>query len=117
MAVFRLTRKSLGAILIKRTVFFFLALCFLNLFLYGIGTRQEFMDSTQLLLLYLSLITGFFLAAGSLYGFFLQLWRIFHEKSSPLLKGAGMYLGLFLVGMGVALFAVFIIVFAKGNAD
>jgi hypothetical protein len=116
MAVFRLQRKPLGAILIKRAVFFFLALCFLTLFLYAIGTGHEFMDTTQLLLLRLSMITGFFLAAASIYGFFLQLWLVFHEKNDRLLRGAGMYLGLSLAGIAVALFAVFIIVFAKGNA-
>jgi hypothetical protein len=117
MAAFRLQRKSLGAILIKRAVFFSLALCFLNLFLYGIGTRQEFMDTTQLLLLRLSMVTGFFLAAGSIYGFFLQLWLVFHEKNNRLLRDAGMYLGLSLAGIAAALFAVLIIVFAKGNAS
>jgi hypothetical protein len=116
MAVFRLRKKSLGAILIKRTVFLFLVLCFLSLFLYAIGTRQEFMDTTQLLLLRLSMFTGFFLAAAAIYGFLLQLWLVFHEKNDRLLRDAGMYLGLSLAGIAAALFAVFIIVFAKGNA-
>ena len=52
---------------------FFLIMCLLACFLYFFGTRQEFADETQFLLLKLAAITGSLLLISSVYGFILNL--------------------------------------------
>jgi hypothetical protein len=113
---FRLEKKPVIAILIKRAILFFFFLCALTAFLYGIGTAQEFMDRTQLLLLRLSIVFGLSLAAGSLYGIALNCWFVFHDRKRRFVAGAGLYLLLGLFGAAIATLAAFIIVAAGGNS-
>jgi hypothetical protein len=104
-----------GAALIRGAVFFFAALAVLVLFLYGIGTRQVFMDTTQLFLLRLAMVIGILLAASAVYGVFLQLWLVFHRKQYRFFGGLCVYLALALAGIGLALLGGFITVIAGGN--
>jgi hypothetical protein len=107
-------KKPLRFILAERAVFFFFSLCIFSLFLYGIGTAQAFMDSTQLFLLRLSLFMGLFLAASSFLGFVLELWRGIVSKRRRFFAAA-LYLLFCLSGLAAAVLASFITVTAGGN--
>jgi hypothetical protein len=115
MKISRPKKKPIIVILVKRTVFFFLTMCFLTLFLYGIGTAQEFMDITQLLLLHLAMLLGIFLAAASVYGMILDFWLVFHNRKFRYLYGAGAYLFLGLFGVLITVLTAFIMAAAEGN--
>jgi hypothetical protein len=108
-------KKPIIAILVKRTVCFFFALCFLTVFLYGIGTAQEFMDVTQLFLLRLSVVLGLFQAVGSIYGLILDLWFVFHDRKFRFLKGAVVYSILGVLGVLTAALGTFMVVVSGGS--
>jgi hypothetical protein len=107
--------KPIIAILVKRAILFVLFLCVLTMFLYGIGTVQEFMDRTQLMLLRLSVIFGLSLAVGSIYGIALNCWLVFHNRNYRFFTGAGLYIVFGLFGALIATLAAFIIVATGGN--
>jgi hypothetical protein len=107
--------KPIIALLVKRTVLFFFAICVLTFFLYGIGIRQGFMDMTQFRLLRLSIIFGLFLGVGSFYGIALDVWLITRQKKLTYLTGVGMYVLMSLLGFAAAAIAAFILVVAEGN--
>jgi nitrate/nitrite transporter NarK len=113
--IFRPEKKPIIAILVKRTVFFFFILCVLTVFLYGIGTAQEFMDITQMFLLRVSVVLGLFQAVGSIYGLLLDLWFIFHDRKYRFLKDALMYSVLGILGVFVAAAGTFIVVVSGGS--
>jgi hypothetical protein len=115
MRISRPEKKTVIEILVKRTVIFFLGMCFLTIFLYGVGTAQGFMDITQLLILRLIIIFGLFLGVGSVYGIFLTLWLSRKGLKIRYIGGIGGYLFLGLFGILAALIAVFIVVTAGGN--
>jgi hypothetical protein len=115
MPFFQPEKKPIIAILVKRAILFFFFLCALTVFLYGIGTAQEFMDRTQLLLLRLSVVFGLSLAVGSVYGIALNFWFVFHDRKYRFFTGAGMYIALGAFGAAVATLAAFVIVAAGGN--
>jgi hypothetical protein len=115
MPVIRPEKKPVIAILVKRAILFFFFLCALTVFLYGIGTVQEFMDRTQLMLLGLSVLFGLSLAVGSIYGIALNFWLIFHNRRYRFFGGAGLYIVLGLFGAAIAALAAFIIVASGGN--
>ncbi|WP_010255534.1 hypothetical protein [Treponema primitia] len=115
MPASRPLKKPFIAILVKRAVLFFFLLSLLVVYLYGIGTAQEFMDRTQLLLLRLSVILGLSLAVSSIYGIILNVWIIVHDRKYRLLGGAGLYIALGIFGAVIATLAAFIIVAAGGN--
>ncbi|MDR3335394.1 MAG: hypothetical protein LBT13_11010 [Treponema sp.] len=114
MKIVRPEKKPMSAILIKQVVSFCLGMCVLTLFLYGIGTAQEFMDKTQLILLRLTSILGLFLGAGSLYGILVNCRLLFRGKVRYI-GGIGVYMMLGLFGMAVAAVSVFLVVVAGGN--
>jgi hypothetical protein len=116
MPYFRPEKKPVIAVLVKRAILFFFFLCALTVFLYGVGTAQEFMDRTQLLLLRLSVVFGLSLAVGSLYGIVLNCWFGFHDRKYRFFAGAGTYIALGLFGVAIATLAAFIIVAAGGNS-
>jgi hypothetical protein len=116
MSIFRPEKKPIIAILVKRAILFFFFLCALTVFIYGIGTAQEFMDRTQLMLLRLSVIFGLSLAVGSIYGIALNCWLVFHDRKYRFFTGAGAYIVLGLFGAVIATLAAFIIVAAGGNS-
>jgi hypothetical protein len=113
--VSRPKRKSILVILVKRTVLFFFTLCIFTVFLYGIGTIQGFMDTTQQLMLHLAIILGFSLAVGSIYGILLDFWFIFHEKKRSFFWGIGGYISMGLFGALIAAAATFIVTISRGN--
>jgi hypothetical protein len=115
MGIFRPQKKSILVLLVKRTVFFFFTMCVFTVFLYGIGTIQEFMDTTQQIMLRLSIILGFSLAVGSIYGILLDLWVFFYERNRRFLWGIGGYIGMGLFGAAIAAVATFIVVVSRGN--
>ncbi|AEF83551.1 hypothetical protein TREPR_2419 [Treponema primitia ZAS-2] len=111
----RPSKKTIIAILVKRTTLFFFLLCILAVYLYVIGTAQEFMDGTQLLLLRASVILGLSLGMASIYGIALNIWLIFHHKKYRFLGSTGLYIALALFGLAAATAAAFIIVLSGGN--
>jgi hypothetical protein len=111
----RPVKKPIIVILVRRAVLFFFFLCVLVVYFYGIGTAQEFMDRTQLLLLRLSVILGLSLAISSLYGTVLNVWLIVHKRKYRFLGAAGLYLVLGIFGIAIATLAAFIMVAAGGN--
>jgi hypothetical protein len=115
MGISRPKKKSILVILVKRTVLFFFTMCVFTVFLYGIGTIQEFMDTTQQLMLRLAIVLGFSLAVGSIYGILLDLWFIFHEKNRSFLWGIGGYISMGLFGSLIAAAATFIVTISGGN--
>jgi hypothetical protein len=115
MSGFQPEKKPVIAILVKRAILFFFFLCALTVFLYGIGTSQEFMDRTQLMLLRLSVVFGLSLAVGSIYGIALNVWLVFHDHKYRFFGGAGLYIVLGLFGAVIATLASFIIVASGGN--
>jgi hypothetical protein len=115
MPASRPLKKPFIAILVKRAILFFFFLCVLVVYLYSIGTAQEFMDRTQVLLLRLSVILGLSLGVGSIYGIILNVWLSFHDKKYRFLGGVGLYIILGICGAAVATVAAFIMVAAGGN--
>ncbi|MDR2536179.1 MAG: hypothetical protein LBD29_09140 [Treponema sp.] len=107
-------KKSVLAILVKRTVSFFFGVCVLMLFLYGIGTNQGFMDITQLMLLHWTVRIGLFLGTASVYGLLLDGWLMFHKKIRYL-RGFISYIISGVFGFAVAGGAAFILVLTVGN--
>jgi hypothetical protein len=116
MVSFRPENKPVIAILVKRAILFFFFLCALTVFLYGIGTAQEFMDRTQLMLLRLSVVFGLSLAVCSVYGIALNCYLVFYKRAYRFFTGAGIYIVLGLFGAAIATLAAFIIVAAGGNS-
>jgi hypothetical protein len=110
-----LTKKPVIAILVKRTVLFFFFLSLLTVFLYAIGTAQEFMDRTQLLLLRILVILGLCLAMDSFYGVILNIWFFIHNRKIRFFGSSGIYFITGALGAVMAIAAAFIIVASGGN--
>jgi hypothetical protein len=108
-------KKPVIAILVKRTVLFFFFLSVLTVFLYVIGTAQEFMDRTQLLLLRISVVLGLCLAMDSFYGVILNLWFLIHNRKIRFIGSSGIYFLTGILGALMAVAAAFIIVTSGGN--
>ncbi|MDR2759762.1 MAG: hypothetical protein LBB78_10335 [Spirochaetaceae bacterium] len=115
MGISRPKKKPILAILVKRTVFFFFTMCIFTVFLYGIGTIQGFMDTTQQIMLRLAIIMGFSLAVGSIYGILLDLWFIFLQGKYRFFWGIGGYIGMGVFGAVIAALATFIVAISGGN--
>jgi hypothetical protein len=94
---------------------FILLMTIITAFLYAIGTVQGFMDSTQLLLLRLSVIWGALLAAASFYGLVLDIILFVRVGKLRSLGGASVYLLLGITGLAVLTIALSIITMAAGN--
>ena len=109
-------KKPLVAILVKRTVFFFFSISLLTSFLYAVGTRQGFMEITQIILLRLLIIIGIFLSIGALYGGILDAGLIIFKGRRRYIMGIVSYLLLVIFGVAISLTASFILVLAGGNA-
>jgi hypothetical protein len=107
--------KPLVIMMMKRLALFALFMCLLTLFLYVIGTRQGFMDLTQLSLLRLASGLGIFLAALSLYGTVFEALMVFRRRQYRFLWGLGGYLLTGIFGAGITAFSSFISAAARGN--
>jgi hypothetical protein len=115
-----MNNKPIIALLVKRTVSFFFAICILAFFLYGIGTNQSFTDATQSRLLHLSVTFGLFLGVGSLYGIILDCILLVRGTNSVhetrrYESDIGIYIVMGLLGFAIAAGAAFILVVAEGN--
>jgi hypothetical protein len=99
----------------KRIVFFLAIMSSLSMFLYGIGTAQDFLESTQMLLLRLAAALGLLLSIGSTCGFSLDLGYTFIERSPRFLLGAFAYIFAAALGISVTLFSHGILVLVAGN--
>ena len=108
-------RKPLILLLVKRAVFFLMVMCALSFFLYGIGTSQDFLESTQFGLLRLSSVLGLLLAVGSGYGVVIDVFYTFASRSKIFIWGAVAYACSALLGAVVALLANGILVVVSGN--
>lgn len=107
--------KPLILLLVKRAVFFLTIVCALTVFLYGIGTAQDFLESTQLGLLRLSAVLGLLLAVGSVYGLILDVAYSIVSRLRRFLWGAAAYCASALFGIGVALLSNGVLVLIAGN--
>jgi hypothetical protein len=111
----QLSGSPLIFVLVRRLVVFFFVMSLLTIFLYVIGTGQEFMDNTQLLLLRIALFLGLFLSAGSIYGIALGLWRAIRCRKFRYIAGAGAYILSGIFGAALGALAAFIASAAEGN--
>jgi hypothetical protein len=107
--------ENILPLLVSRTVIFFSVMCLLTLLVYAAGTIQGFMDSTQLALLRLSTVLGFFLAVSSIFGIAVNLVRFFIYRNARYFLRAGIYLPLVLFGVITLLIAMSIITLSNGN--
>ena len=116
MNFFKVKNDKLLPILINRTAIFFFIMCLFTIILYVAGTYQNFIDSTQLSLLNLYVILGFFLITASFFGIILEFMRMIREKKNRYLLRAGGYLLLFVFGVISILAVLFIIALSEGNS-
>jgi hypothetical protein len=104
---------------------------FFSVFLYGVGTRQEFTDSTQILLIRLSVLFGLLLVCGAVYGFsinFVFFFRLRFRKTAArvyAIPGGGhfhffrnlwFYMILAALGLVIAMGMAFILALTGGNS-
>jgi hypothetical protein len=116
LKISRPAKKPLILLLVKRGVLFLGALCFLTGFLYALGTRQGFMDRTQILLLRLLAVLGVLLATGMVAGVITQAVFMVLYKKPVFLGDLAWFLFLGLTGLIAALGAAFILILAGGNS-
>ncbi|HCM26160.1 MAG: hypothetical protein A2Z99_11855 [Treponema sp. GWB1_62_6] len=109
-------RKPLIVLLVKRTAVFLLAVCALLVFIYAIGTAQDFLDSTQSFIIRGLSAIGLLLAVGSAYGFAIDIWIAVASRATRHLFGALSYLVLVFIGLGAAAFSAFLLSAIAGNA-
>ncbi|MDR1238639.1 MAG: hypothetical protein LBK27_00845 [Treponema sp.] len=109
-------KRRIFFILLRAAILFFFGLCLFSLFLYAAGTRQNFTDETQLLLLALSRNLGLALSISSVCGIGYCVWHIVRDSRFRLVVRAAAYLLLCLFGLAVEFLAAFIIAAAGGTA-
>lgn len=107
--------KPLLVLLVKRTSIFLFACCALVAYLYGVGTFQGFLDSTQLFLLDLLSTGGLLLGVSSVYGAVLAAWEIFGRKKPSYAAAVAGYAFLASCGAAFALFASFVLALSAGK--
>jgi hypothetical protein len=108
-------QKPLIVLMVKRVVFFLAIVCSLTAFLYGIGNAQDFLDSTQLVLLRLSATLGILLTVSAVFGMGIDIYFCIRGRSLRFLWGAFAYC--LIVGFGVfsAVFFNGVLVLVAGN--
>jgi hypothetical protein len=113
----RFSTEKLLPILVNRTVIFFFLMCLLALFLYMVGTFQEFIDSTQITLLKVYSVLGIFLTVTSVSGVIIYISRMIITRKAGYLLRAGGYLALTIFGAATVLAAIVIIAISGGNVS
>jgi hypothetical protein len=116
-------KKPFILTLLKGEAFLFFGVCLLSVFLYLAGTRQEFMDSTQLLLIRISVLSGAGSAFLSLCGMIADLVCLIRphrgRQGSPpriaCIRGIAGYLLPGLTGGLIAVLGTLITAAAGGN--
>jgi hypothetical protein len=108
-------KKPLIALLVKRTVLFFFFSSVMIILLYIVGTIQEFMESTQIILLRFLVIMSIFLAIGALYGGLLDAGFLIIKRQTQYLFGLFSYFLMIVIGIVISLIASFLLVLIGGN--
>ncbi|MDR2784413.1 MAG: hypothetical protein LBB83_00700 [Treponema sp.] len=123
-------RNPLILMLIRRGAIFFTLMGLFSVFLYGLGTLQEFTDPTQFMLIRLSIVFGLLLFCGAVYGFILNFAFFFRfrflKTAGPLYASPGsghfhffrnlwFYICLTILGLLIALSMAFILAITGGN--
>jgi hypothetical protein len=101
--------------LVKGGGLFFFFMSLFSVFLYGVGVRQEFMDSTQVMLLRICGLSALILGVLSLYGMALDIWFLIRTRALRFLAGIAAYCFAAFFGILLAGAAAFILVLAGGN--
>ncbi|GHV61168.1 hypothetical protein AGMMS49587_04600 [Spirochaetia bacterium] len=112
-------KKPIVLTLLKGAALFPFGVCLLSVFLYIAGTRQEFMDSTQLLLIHGAMLSGLLSAVLSFYGIIADLVYLISRRPSRLvyLWGIAGYLCLGLTGGLIAVLGTLLTAIAGGNVS
>ncbi|GHV81527.1 hypothetical protein AGMMS49991_00850 [Spirochaetia bacterium] len=92
-------------------------MCFLAVFLYGVGTRQQFTEPTQVLLLKIIGFTGIVLAFCALYGIILNIGFFFRGGGFLRVSYLWLYIAAVILGLVAASAAFFIIALTGGNSS
>jgi hypothetical protein len=115
-------KKPFVLVLLHGAALFSFGICLLSVFLYFAGTRQRFMDSTQLALIRLAMLSGIFSALLSLYGIITDLVCLFRARReqqgrprAAYIRGIAGYLFLGLAGALIAVLGTLIATAAGGN--
>jgi hypothetical protein len=93
--------------------FFFSSL--MIILLYVVGTIQEFMESTQLILLRFLMVMSIFLSIGALYGGLLDTGFFFAKRRKHFLWGIVLYFFMIIFGISISIVASFLLVLVGGN--
>ncbi len=116
MKLSRPPEKPLLVLLVKSAVFLLFILSFVTAALYGFGSAQNFLDSTQVLLLRILSVTSLLLVIGSAYGIVLDVGLVWKKRQGRYTLGLMVYLFLGLLGLGVTILTSFIGALMAGNA-
>jgi hypothetical protein len=108
-------RKQSIFTLFQGAALFFFGLCFFSLFLYAAGTRQDFTDAAQLLLLRLSRYLALALSVCSVWGIIYCLLPKIRDPRFRRVMNIAVYLLLCAFGFAVNLLTSFIIAASEGN--
>ncbi|MDR1411392.1 MAG: hypothetical protein LBI91_04225 [Spirochaetaceae bacterium] len=124
-------RNPLILMLVRRGVIFFALMGLFSVFFYGLGTRQEFTDPTQFMLIRLAIFFGALHFCGAVYGFvlnFVFLFRFrFRKKAGVIfaIPGSGrfhffrnlwFYINMALLSLLITLGMAFILAITGGNS-
>jgi hypothetical protein len=80
-----------------------------------VGTVQEFMESTQIILLRFLVVMSIFLSIGALHGSLLDAGFLIIKHRKQSILGMISYLMLIIFGVSISIFASFLLVLAGGN--
>ena len=110
-------KRPLIFLLVQRGVMFLSVLCAFTVFLYAAGTRQNFTDRSQFLLLNISMVLGIVLSIGVILGIVLDLYFFWthKDKAKHLIKDIIVYVFLGIFSVSTVLIATFILVTTRGN--
>jgi hypothetical protein len=108
-------RKWIIPFIAKRGTFFFLLMELFAIFLYGVGTAQEFTDAGQLMLLSLIRSLGFCLVISAVFALIANIILCSHRVSFRFALGLILYLAVSIFGNLAAVAASFLLVLAGGS--
>ena len=112
-----LFNRKFPVIIVNRIALFFFIMCFLTVFLYALGTVQGFMDTTQFILLELTVILGVLLTVSSLFGIVLDLTFFLSNRKKRYLGSIFLHGFWGIFGGSMALIAFFFIIVSGGNVN
>lgn len=116
MKLSRPPEKPLLVLLVKSAVFLLFILTFVTAALYGFGSAQNYLDSTQILLLRILSITSLLLVIGSAYGIILDVGMLWKKREERYIFGLLVYVFLGILGLGITILSSFIGALMIGNS-